>query len=66
MFAFLMVVKEAKEDTAIFAKHKGMGKIIRSKIARDKTINVDPSVSMYEESLRVQESKYCQFRNRFI
>ena len=38
-------------------KHKGMGKIIRSKIARDKAINVDPSVSMYEESLRVQESK---------
>ena len=45
-------------------KHKGMGKIIRSKIARDRSkiardkgINVDPSVSMYEESLRVQESK---------
>ena len=45
-------------------KHKGMGKIIRSKIARDsgkiaryKSINVDSSVSMYEESLRIQESK---------
>ena len=45
-------------------KHKGMGKIIRSKIARDsgkiargKAVYVDPSVSMYEESLRVQESK---------
>ena len=45
-------------------KHKAMGKIIRSKIARDsgkigrgKAVNVDPSVSMYEESLRVQESK---------
>ncbi|MGB1549259.1 MAG: hypothetical protein ACPHA0_02770, partial [Candidatus Poseidoniaceae archaeon] len=38
-------------------KHKAMGKIIRSKIARDsgkiarhKSINVDSSVSMYEES----------------
>ena len=45
-------------------KHKAMGKIIRSKIARDsgkiarhKSINVDSSVSMYEESLRIQESK---------
>ena len=38
-------------------KHKAIGKIIRGKIARDKAINVDPSVSIYEESIRVQESK---------
>ena len=46
MFAFLMVVKEAK-GSAIFAASTGNGQDYSSKIARDKAINVDPSVSMY-------------------
>ena len=53
-----MVVKEVKEDTAIFAAStREWARLFEDKIARDKAINVDPSVSMYEESLRVQESK---------
>ena len=38
-------------------KHKAIGKIVEGKITREKALNVDPSVSMYEESLRIQESK---------
>ena len=45
-------------------KHKAIGKIVTEKIvretekiAREKAINVDSSISMYEESLRIQESE---------
>ena len=38
-------------------KHKAIGKIVEGKIAREKVLNVDPSISMYEESLRIQESE---------
>ena len=41
-------------------KHKAIGKIVEGKIARDKALNVNPSISMYEESLRIQESESLQ------
>ena len=41
-------------------KHKAIGKIVEGKIAREKALNVDPSISMYEESLRIQESESLQ------
>lgn len=37
-------------------QHKAIGKIIAGKIAREKADSVDPSVSMYEEALRIQKS----------
>jgi len=37
-------------------EHKAIGKIIAGKVAREKAARVDPSMSMYEEALRIQES----------
>ena len=37
-------------------EHKAIGKIIAGKAAREKAARVDPSMSMYEEALRIQES----------
>ena len=36
-------------------EHKAIGRIIDGKIAREKTKNVDNSISMYEEALRIQK-----------
>ena len=41
-------------------KHKAIGKIVEGKIAREKALNVDHSISMYEESLKIQESESLQ------
>ena len=37
-------------------QHKAIGKIIAGKIAREKANSVDPSMSKYDEALRIQES----------
>ena len=37
-------------------EHKAIGKIIAGKVAREKAARVDPSMSMYEEALRIQKS----------
>ena len=36
-------------------EHKAIGRIIDGKIAREKANRVDPSMSMYEEALRIQK-----------
>ena len=36
-------------------EHKAIGRIIEGKIARESVNSVDPSVSMYEEALRIQK-----------
>tara|TARA_B100000945_G_scaffold22208_1_gene15794 strand:- start:1727 stop:2113 length:387 start_codon:yes stop_codon:yes gene_type:complete len=37
-------------------EHKAIGKIIAGKIAREKADSVDPSMSKYNEALRIQKS----------
>ena len=37
-------------------QHKAIGKIIAGKIAREKANSVDPSMSKYDEALRIQKS----------
>lgn len=37
-------------------EHKAIGKIIAGKIAREKADSVDPSMSKYQEALRIQKS----------
>ena len=36
-------------------EHKSLGRIIEGKIARERANSVDPSMSMYEEALRIQK-----------
>ena len=36
-------------------EHKAIGRIIEGKIARERANSVDPSMSMYEEALRIQK-----------
>ena len=36
-------------------EHKALGRIIEGKIARERANSVDPSMSMYEEALRIQK-----------
>jgi len=43
-------------NTNYCREHKSIGRIIEGKIAREKANRVDPSISMYEEALRIQKS----------
>ena len=47
--------KGKKGNSNYCREHKAIGRIIDGKIAREKAKNVDPSISMYEEALRIQK-----------
>ena len=56
MFAFSMVVQRGKRGKSNYCReHKAIGRIIEGKIARERANSVDPSMSMYEEALRIQK-----------
>jgi len=44
-----------REKSNFCREHKAIGMIIDGKIVREKANRVDPSISMYEEALRIQK-----------